>query len=355
MWRKELRKYDVNETVFNKILTDFSDYVKNVGTYLIDNYKFGYKGTDLEGKIRTIVYDGSSWLIMQEFLLNGVLNDHDINRYDYGDIVPLDNTWRQCIVRLTREQATEVEVGVNGYYAYNYMNKILKKYYTENEINKRLSMFEADYDENKKQQHYTLTEKYNLLTFDNCYKYDINSAHGSALVEIFPKATDDITKLYINRKKNPKNKAFLNYYVGYLCCVNHRKTYNWIVQRTTKILTDAINKINGFNSRLIYANTDGFIIQNPSIELLTSKTLGEFKLEYAGTVRFYRHKNWSVYELENAPIEDKYRGTLALSVRNKVNLKEGKAVSYDKVKVENGFEIRNIEEINIYAKTKNSN
>lgn len=337
-WKKELRKYDVNEDVFNKILTDYSKHIVKVDD--INKYKFGYKDTDLEGQSNEIAYDGSEWLIMKEFMLNGVLNDHDINRFDYTDVVPLDNTWRQCIVRLTHEQIQEVEAGVDGLYAYNYINKMLKKYYAVEEVEERLNMFTAEYDPNKIQEHYVLNNKYELLQFENCYKYDINSAHAAALIDIFPKAKEAITKLYEQRKVHPKNKALLNYYVGYLCRVNHRTTYNWIVQRTTDTLRNAAKEVDG---DIIYANTDGIIVQNPKKLLNTSTQIGEFKEEYRGTVYFYKDKNWFVYELDTDDIKDKHRGTLALSARPLVDLKNRTIVHYDKIKTTNAFEIKNIE------------
>ena len=43
---------------------------------------------------------------------------------------------------------------------------------------------------------------------------------------------------------------------------------------------------------LIYANTDGFVISAKNSDIVASKDLGEFKIEYSGEVYVYKDKNY---------------------------------------------------------------
>ena len=242
-----LKSYSVSEEIFDEILLAGYDVRLVPDKDEFYEYKFGYD------EKTAIVYDGLKCMIMLEC----ILNEHS----------PLDTQityWKQCIVYKNIEQVSDVEDEVNGATAYRYMKSLINEYYTDAEFKKRMSMFEADYDEGLAQYHFLLFNKPGKISrYDNCYKWDINGAHNDALCEIFPKAAKAITKMYELRKIQPNNKKYINYFVGMMVPMGHRKTYNWIVQRTTKLLLDGINAAGG---DLIYANTDGFIIQNPKLK-----------------------------------------------------------------------------------------
>lgn len=121
----------------------------------------------------------------------------------------------------------------------------------------------------KIQLHYNYSDMDGLITkHNNCFKYDINSAYGYYLKQIFPKATEDIDKLYRLRKEHPEYKSYFNYFIGMLNSPSKKKkygeTYNWIVQQTRQKLEEAIRYTGGV---LIYANTDGYVVRNPNKNL----------------------------------------------------------------------------------------
>ena len=175
-----------------------------------------------------------------------------------------------------------------------------------------------------------------IIKYEDCYKWDINGAHNAALCEIFPKAAGAIGMMYQERKKNPANKKYINYYCGMLARKNHRKTYNWIVQRTTQILLNGINEAGGI---LLYANTDGFLVQHPEKIIPHSTKLDEFKLEYQGAVWFYYDKNYQCFQTETGEV----KGTILQSVRDKIDLPNGQVVHYDRIKRNNTYIAENIQ------------
>lgn len=330
----ELRKYDVNQVLFDQLLEKYSGDILLVNH--IDQYKSGYKNTDLDNQRCKIAYDGKEYLIIREFWLLKTVD------------LPVDDSmmWKQVIVRKVDNQIDLIEAGATGTYSWNFIMKILKKSYTKDEIEECLKMHEAEYDPNNIQAHIICSIPNELMVFNNTYKYDINGAHCAALIEIFPKAKEDILNLYNARHEHPRYKAFVNYFVGYLCKRGHRKTYNWIVQRTNQILQKAMQYVGG---HIIYANTDGFIVRNPARELPTSKELGDFKLEYKGQTRFYQHTNWYAYEIDTNDEAKRITGNIRLSVRHMINLKEHKIVDYTRELVHLGnidmFETKNIKQI----------
>lgn len=185
------------------------------------------------------------------------------------------------------------------------MIKLLKKYYTDEEIDVCLKSFQAEYDYKKAQLHYFKEGSPDkILKFENCYKYDINGAHNEALTIIFPKAKDAIIKMYLERKKHPVNKKYINYFVGMLCRKGYRETYNWIVQRVSAKLKTHILDACG---EILYANTDGFIVKDPMFELETSSELGALKLEYKGDVCFYNDINYFCFQLSDKKITGNVR------------------------------------------------
>ena len=121
---------------------------------------------------------------------------------------------------------------------------------------------------------------------------------------------------------NSNNKAVI---VGMLCKKGFRKTYNWIVQRTTKILYKAMDYTKGLT---IYANTDGYVISDPFNKLETTKDLGNFKLEYSGDVFVYQAKNYWLMQCGN-----ELKGSCLRSVRKNIDLSKGQVVNYDRKRI----------------------
>lgn len=301
---KSLRVYDVNETIFENILEIFKSYIEP--TDKIGLYWSGYDQKNI------IYYNNKDLLIMRETLLAKIANFSEEDKEEA-------ERWRQVIVRKVPNDIT-YKIDIDGNRAWNYMMKLLKNYYTEEEIDAQLNSFTANYDENKIQFHFTLPSFGRIKKFDNCVKYDINGAHHDALIEIFPRAKEALTELFIKRKEKPVYKAYVNYFVGNLVNHGYRFTYNWIVQRTTDTLLKAINYVGG---KLIYANTDGFLSYLPENKIEHSTELGKFKLEYEGTAYVYQDKNYWCYQT------DEICGNIRYAVRDKIDLSKNLVVHYN--------------------------
>lgn len=260
------------------------------------------------------------------------------SKYDYNSLTKMDIVYLESSLDKTILDMT-------GRDAYINMTQILKNFYTKKEIDERLKMFESEEDERKSQYHYYYHDtKDKIYKFNNCRYYDINSAHGDALREIFPRAAAKIEEIYAERKIKPENKKLLNYYVGYLCCVGHRKTYNWIVQRTSSILKDAIEKtITIDQGTIIYVNTDGFMVSNPASELETGKEIGKFKLEYSGDIYVYRHPSMDSTPYFSVQYGDEIKGNALIESRCGMNLRDGVIPEYKRIKVDAGYIADDIE------------
>lgn len=142
-----------------------------------------------------------------------------------------------------------------------------------------------------------------VLEYTNCRYYDLNKAYAAAMIKAFPKLEKWVMSQY--KKNKPKMKQIMNYFVGMMV---NKKEYlqedifpffrNYIVQTVSNTLDQAIldtttsEDMNFFDSEILYANTDGFIVTNPIKELETSQTeLGKFKKEQVDndTIWFYQH------------------------------------------------------------------
>lgn len=310
---KQLQTYEIRDDIFDKILYELRYRIKEVSEDFFSTLIYGYSE-------KNIIYyekcaDGNEYLICKESVINY-----------YTDDIPYCTSWKQCRVRKVTNTENKIQHTITGTHAYNLLIKILKDYYSENEIIDIFNAFIADYDENLKQVHTIVgaCQQGIIYNFKNCYKYDINGAHCAALVEMFPRAEKKLIKLYEQRKLKPENKQLFNYAVGCLVPKGFRKTYNWIVQRTTKKLNEAIEITNG---NLLYANTDGFVVQDPENLIKHSKLLDEFKEEYKGDVYFYLGNNYNLYQFGNEK-----RGSCRTSVRDKIDLSKGKVVEYKNIR-----------------------
>lgn len=281
-----LKKYDISEDIFDKIVSDYRKSLILLNTDSIE----GYFSKPVKDRV---IYNGTNTLIIPEYILKDYIN------IEYS-------SWKQVI--LLKSQVLErnyYESSIDGSRAWQFMIKLLKKYYTEKEIDTCLKSFQAEYDYKKAQLHYFKESSPDkILKFENCYKYDINGAHNEALTVIFPKAKEAIIKMYLERKKKPVNKKYINYFVGMLCRKGYRETYNWIVQRVSAKLKTHILDACG---EVLYANTDGFIVKDPIFELETSTELGALKLEYKGDVCFYNDINYFCFQLSDKKITGNVR------------------------------------------------
>lgn len=310
-----LKAIQVNDEIFNKILYDFEFKVR-IKSDLHEYYRGYYENKDL------IYYNGKDELICCEYIVN-----------QYTNIITNCTVWKQIRVQKVLNMNNPAMESTTGPRAKAYINKILKTVYTDAEIDERLRMFEAEKDPDLIQQHYNYPAPDNvIIKLTNTFKFDINGAHTDALCEIFPKAKDKLIGMYLRRKKNPVFKQYPNFYVGMLAQKTkamrkagipgkYEKTYNWIVQRTSRMLLAAMDIVGGSP---IYVNTDGFIVQNPSKLITTSKNLGDFKLEFSGDTYVYSDKNYIIYQTG-----DEQKGSCFTSVRKDIDLSKGQVVHYD--------------------------
>lgn len=306
---KLLQTYEVRDDVFDKILYDLRYRIKEVSEDFFSTLIYGYQE-------KNIIYyekcaDGNEYLICKESVLNY-----------YTDAIPYCTNWKQCKLRKVINAETKIQHTITGTYAYNMLMRILQDFYTKAEIDTVLKAHEEPYVDELKQVHLTVgaCQPGIIYNFKNCYKYDINGAYCAALVSLFPKAANKLLKLYDERKTKPENKQLFNYAVGNFVNKGYRGTYNWIVHRTTRKLNEAIKITNG---NLLYANTDGFIVQDPNNTLDTSKALDDFKEEYKGDVQYYLGKNYNIYQCG-----EKHTGSCRTAVRHLIDLRVGKVVEY---------------------------
>lgn len=325
-----LKTVQVNDEIFNNILSDF-EFKVEIKEDLFNYYTGYYEDRE------SIYYNGKDEFICLECIVNM-----------YTDLFNSASAWKQ--VRVLRSINTSAAVQtVSGSKAKAYITKVLRDFYTPEEIDQRLRMFEADYDPEYKQQHlnYEFLEgqESKVVKIAGTYKFDINGAHLDALCEIFPKASAKFLTMYEKRKVKKVFKHYPNLYVGMLAYKSkamreqgipgvYEKTYNWIVQRTTRMLLNAIDSVGG---SLIYVNTDGFIVQAPENIICTSKNLGDFKLEFAGNTYVYEDKNYIVYQTGEEPGDEceNIKGSCFTAVRPNINLAKGEVVHYDIKAVKN--------------------
>lgn len=307
-----LSKKSVSTALFDRILLLTGSHIHRVESLL--PYQYGTNDKS------DILYDEAHReLIIQESLLYVLLDMED--KID-------TNSWRQIIIKEDETKLTDtIEREVTGCYAWMQMSKMLKRYYTPEELEEAFKTHEAEYDYNKAQKHYmnisVLTDTVTL--HHNCLKYDINGAHLSALVEIFPKAGNKLIEMYKARKQHPEYKKYFNFFVGEMCRRGHRLTYNWIVQRTTARLLEGINYVGG---DLVYVNTDGFAVKNYVRPLPASTELGNFKLEHSGDLYTYAGKNYTALQWIDQYGELKTVGSILIQMREHLCLPAGQVIDY---------------------------
>lgn len=321
-----LKCYNLRDDLFGKLLEDYDSKIVNVTD--VDDYLTGYKDK------QTIYYDGKS-IICQEYIVN-----------NYCNCIEDCTEWKQCKVTPGHDMESTIIQSMDGSKAYRRLMNILLMYYSEEEIEECFKAHEAEYDSDLIQFHHTpnMSDYWNrIIKFEDCIYYDINGAHNDALCEIFPRAKNYLVRMFRERHDKPLNKVIINYAVGQFCNENHRKTYNWIVQRTTKRLNDALDLT---GNEEIYANTDGFVISAGKGVIGASRELGEFKIAYRGDVYVYNYhdetgktSNYWIMQMG-----DLKKGSCLTCVRDMIDLTQGKVVTYSAVRLKHSKIAVNIKE-----------
>jgi hypothetical protein len=317
--RIQLRRYNVNTIVWDKILKEYSSEL--VYTDNIYDKLYGYSD-------KRKIYLNDEWLIIQEFRFNYICKEI-YNK----DIIDAPTIWKQIALRLD-DTVDEPIKQITGTYAYNYMITLFKKDYTEQEIEDILNSHVAEYDKSLAQYHkdYNTPLKNTIIKFNHVYKYDIHKAHASVLMTMFPKSKNRILTILrkADRAKAAGNEALAKNYkdypnltVGMLARKGYKKTYNYIVQTITKKLLSTIEKVEGLNGQTIYSNTDSFAVIYPDNILPDSKEFGEFGLEYEGPAYVCKGDNYTIYKFG-----DDLKGSCKKIVRDQFDFENGIIVHY---------------------------
>lgn len=301
-----LAKRIIGETLFDELLVKFKERIVIVDD--MTPYIFGYP------ERKKMIYNGRDQMICREYLLGGKNAETD---------------WKQVIVtKNTQLQGYEVKHELNGSVAFNRMKKLLLKHYTEDELE---NIFNSVHHEPCSQLHYNpprLSDA--IVKYENCYKYDINSAYASAYITLFPKAREEIMTLYLERHEKPENKQVLNYFNGMMKRKGYEGFYYWVVNRTNEIMKEALEETGGTK---LYINTDGFIVKNPKKLIEHSTELGKFKEEYKGDVYIYHDKNYFIIQCGYKNDKPNLTGTCFTSIRENMDLEKGIVVHYNSKRI----------------------
>lgn len=301
-----LAKRIVGETLFDELLVKFKERIVIVDD--MTPYIFGYP------ERKKMVYNGRDQMICREYLLGGKNAETD---------------WKQVIItKDTQLNGHEVKHELNGSVVFHRMKKLLLKHYTEDELE---DIFNSVHHEKCSQLHYNpprLSDA--IVKYENCYKYDINSAYASAYITLFPKAREEIMALYLGRHENPENKQVLNYFNGMMKRKGYDGFYYWVVNRTNEIMNEALEETGGTK---LYINTDGFIVKNPKKLIEHSTELGKFKEEYKGDVYIYHDKNYFIIQCGYKNDKPNLTGSCFTSIRENMDLEKGIVVHYNSKRI----------------------
>lgn len=322
-----LKQVKINKATFIQILTDFDLYTEKVDNLF--DWNKGYKN-------KQIIYYTETQLICTESHLNF------INVLDKMDTDDMYTPWKQVICELDVNQEEKIKSDITGTIATAICLKQLYKKYEKQEVVDILKSY--DTFTGASQLHSSdpnaddfSTSQFGLFKYNNCIGYDINGAHNYYLTKIFDRC-DYFQYAFDHRKEEPNYKKIVNYFVGDIKRRGYVGAYRWIVDQTTQQLDKMISETRDFEkSRMIYVNTDGFIIQHPSAKLNISDKLGEVKKEMEGTVYYYKDKNYYLYQYIDSKGKVVKKGNMLMELRDQVDLFEGKVVHYKRVKNKYGL------------------
>ena len=253
----------------------------------------------------------------------------------------LNNDWKRyrCIVDMHQEEPFVKQFSPS--FCKSLVTKQLHyKKLTDEMIDERLNKFVIPEGVlREKQLHSSLDIPKNVVVkFENCIYYDINKAYMDALIEIFPELRGWLTNVAKKSKADKRYKNIANYYVGLLGSKysNHRKTYEWIVDRTTKKMHKLLDAISNPNGDIVYENTDGFVYHNPKIALETSDEIGDIKLETEETTFYmfnYQDDNRykTPYKMLQYGNEKKCISNIQIKDFEYIDLRKGEVISYKEV------------------------
>lgn len=333
-----LKSAGVSADVFEKILCDFDEIVQNIDN--IAEYMAGAPDS------RTIYRQGDT-MICPAYMVN-----FSAGREIYGP----GEGWKEIVIRARGGLpcGTIDTDEINGPQARARVEKIIFSKYTREEYDEILTAAAVAYDKDKAQQHCFIADENIITVYENARYYDVNSAHGAGLLELFPRCAETWEKWYARRHaENGKYKKIMNYYWGALGMIGsaggYRRTrgaYNWIVQRTTERVTELYQKLGTIAP---YINTDGLIVDENAADVASSDRMGEFK-RIDGTLYTYYQKRpgKSPYWLLQFDADDgrrEIKGNCPLQLRGSIDLSKGETIAYQKKAVGNHYEYAEVETI----------
>lgn len=294
------------------------------------DYMCGYRN-------RNVIYyttgTDSDMLIAEAYYLFYVIGvPYDFN---YG--------WKQYLCIKSHEQTEPVIFdAVSPISAVKAVSRELKSKYTDEEIEAIYTSHEATKAQAEILHHNILygagLSKNIIYKFKDCWYYDLNGAYASELIGMFDRCSEQFRYWFEHRHDNhDKFKNYFNYFVG--CLTQNEKKYKdgkptrnihpksryYIIKKITDMMYYGLKKL-GFKrpDDAIYVNTDGLIVQHPKYEIGHSSEMGKFKLEYHGDIYMFRGENgWCMQ------YGDCIKGMIPTQLRDKVDLRKGKMVSYD--------------------------
>lgn len=223
-----------------------------------------------------------------------------------------------------------------------------------------------------KPRHFDTNTHGKIIKFTDCIYQDIHKAHASYLLETFkayPAVVNFVSK-HLNLAKKAKktgdiaeakkHKDFINFAVGmlgqrykdsdrfghikgndvkWIYDISSRPLFNRCVQITRNRIDTQIAHLRKsiFETRELYSNTDGFILQHPDwTKVKHSETIGDFGIEETknNEVWFYSVENsatqtgYSIHQYYDADGNKVVVGSLPDVLKEKVDLAKGIVVSY---------------------------
>ena len=309
-YKKLLKCFEVSQDIFQNILNIMNDYVEDVNS--LEKLRYGYTP-------RKKIYKYGKMICIPAMALNQILG--------YKILTDIPFMWYQvCVTVGGTNELNKVHSIISGTPAKRIFTNKMLSVLSKEEFENRLTSYHVEYNEKLAQQHAQKFIMNKIIHFPNCHYYDINCAHGDALLEIFPEGKDIIMDMYEHRKDNDgRNKKIFNFFVGMLAHDQiHRGTYNYVVQRTTKKLLAFCDKVGGDR---VYMNTDGVILSNCKHPVPSSDKIGEFKMK-RGDVYVYRCAKYEIFQIYYPDGTNEVKGHLPNILKPKIDLKNGKVVKY---------------------------
>lgn len=302
--KPKLRCFEVNTDIFDLILTLNDGYLIGLPEKQLDDkcmygqYDKKYVYFKKDNSASRVLYCCERYLL-DAFYESGMTDDNDmVATLWYGDSTL---SWRNCRIVDGGFEAAAIDYSITGLDAYqtiiNYLTHDQPDFLrlSKAEVERRLNMYAISKPTEIRHDNWLIASNV-CRPFDNCVYYDISKTHWYYLCKIFPElkpwALPHLTST--NAAERQKWKRIGNYFVGYLCRVGHRDTFNWITHQVRERIDAAIDEVCGPDSLLLYSNTDGFIVQNPIKKLDGADgKFGHFKTEYEGVVYKFQHIDYS--------------------------------------------------------------